>query len=220
MIYSMNRMAFQFDYLGGSTPQNLGLLVCQRCTDDLNYQQKLLILPPDPAPIANTRPEPYAVDETNWLTTQDGDIFVTTDGAVPYVTPVPTSPSVNPDMVVLNTVIAAPAASVAVMYMDFFIGNPTTGAARSVLASITGTATRTNIASALEINGQNQAVNPAPVVVTSAMGNVTVNVEYVGFYDAPTGGTLLMSGPVSATWPTLTPSAQVQFNGLGILIQL
>lgn len=76
----MNRMAFQYDYLGGSVPQNLGLLVCETCTDALNFQQKLLILPPDPAPIFNTRPEPYAVDETNWLTTEDGDIIDTQDG--------------------------------------------------------------------------------------------------------------------------------------------
>jgi hypothetical protein len=87
----MNRMAFQYDYLGGSVPQNLGLLVCGTCTDALNFQQKLLILPPDPRPIFNTRPESYAVDETNWLTTDTEDV-ITTESGDPLITSIP-----NPD---------------------------------------------------------------------------------------------------------------------------
>ncbi len=84
----MNRMQFQYDFVGGPTPQNLGILVCPTCLDDLNYQNMLFILPPDPAPTFNTRPEPYAVDETDWLTTQSGDIIDTQDGAQ-FITQIP-----------------------------------------------------------------------------------------------------------------------------------
>lgn len=62
-IWSGTSMRFQYDYMGGPTPQYLGVLVCPRCEDDLMYQRKLLILPPDPEPFRNTRPEPYEVDE-------------------------------------------------------------------------------------------------------------------------------------------------------------
>src|SRR5262249_19242830 len=62
-VWSGSRMAFQYDFMGGAVPQSLGLLVCPICTDDLNWQAKLLILPPDPAPFRNTRAEPYNVDE-------------------------------------------------------------------------------------------------------------------------------------------------------------
>lgn len=219
LVKSMDRIVFQYDFMGGSTPQNTGLRVCvDTCVDDLMWQAKLLILPPDPAPIPNTFPTNYAVDETNWLTTQDDSIITTQDG-VPIVTPVPRSPSVPGNTVVLNTVISAPAATITAMYMDFFIGDPAGGAATSVLSVITGSATRTDIASLLEVNGSNQAVNPAKLTVTSACSGET-NVGYVGFYDAASAGNLIASGPVSATWPTLVVNAVVQFNPLGILIQL
>lgn len=81
-------MQFQYDYMGGSTPQNLGVLVCSRCLDELSFQNKLLILPPDPKPFFNTRPEPYAVDETNWMTTEGGSVIDTQDGES-IITPVP-----------------------------------------------------------------------------------------------------------------------------------
>ena len=74
------RMQFQFDFKGGAAPQNTGLIVCDRCQDDFNFQQKLLIIPPDPPTFYNVRPESYTVDETNWLTTESGDIINTQDG--------------------------------------------------------------------------------------------------------------------------------------------
>ena len=79
-IYNLNRLQFQYDFNGGSTPVNLGVLCCSKCLDGLNYQKKLLILPPDPKPIMNTRPEQYVVDETNWLTAEDGTVLTTETG--------------------------------------------------------------------------------------------------------------------------------------------
>ncbi len=48
---------------------NKGFLVCELCIDVPQQQLRTLILPADPAPIFNARPEPYTIDETDWLTT-------------------------------------------------------------------------------------------------------------------------------------------------------
>jgi hypothetical protein len=57
-------MRFQYDFVGGPTTQNLGLEVCPRCEDEAAYQQKMLVLPPDPQPFKNLRPYPYEVDQS------------------------------------------------------------------------------------------------------------------------------------------------------------
>ncbi len=208
-------MQFQYDFMGGSVPQSLGILVCQRCLDDLNWQQKLLILPPDPMPIFNTRPESYVVDETNWLTTQDGSIFQT-QSADTYVTPV--NPSDDPNVCILAASLFYPSGSVAVAYYDLFIGNPAGSGATSVLSLITGSATRTNIASSLQTSG-GIATNPDVITVTSSAATIT-NVEYIGIYSAAVSGTLLVSGPVSATFPTIVEGIVVQFDALSLSIDL
>lgn len=80
-LYNLDDLVFQYDFQGGSTPQKLNILVCTRtCLDALNYNNMLLILPPDPPPTFNARPEFFDVDETSWLTTQDEDIIDTQDG--------------------------------------------------------------------------------------------------------------------------------------------
>lgn len=95
-IYSMSRMQFQYDFVGGPEPQDLHLLVCNKCLDDLNFQQKFFVLPGDPQPFMNTRPEQYVADESSWLTTENGDVLVvgpdqplTTNIPNPADTPVP-----------------------------------------------------------------------------------------------------------------------------------
>ncbi len=42
---------------------NLRTLVCPRCLDTPNEAIRTIILPPDPAPVLNARPEQYGVDE-------------------------------------------------------------------------------------------------------------------------------------------------------------
>lgn len=78
--WSLSDLQFQYDFRGGSVPVNTGWLRCPRCITPLTYQKKLIIIPPDPAPIMNTRPEPYYIDETDFRTTQDGDTRDTQDG--------------------------------------------------------------------------------------------------------------------------------------------
>ena len=87
-LYNINKLVWQFDYRGSSQPQNLRILVCTtNCLDQMQPQLMPYILPPDPPPIFNARPEPYALDEDSYLSTAgstpltlDGDTLVTADG--------------------------------------------------------------------------------------------------------------------------------------------
>lgn len=202
--WSQNRMAWQFDYRGGSTPQKTGFLHCPRCMDGLNFQQKLVIIPPDPPPFFNTRPEPYAVDETNWLTTESGDIL-TTESGVELITNIP-----NPEDVANTTWLSATLAAtdVSVLYLDLFDGDPAAGGF-SILAAVTGSATRTDIAAEVESNGAGSAAfNPEDIAVAAAALD-TVNVTHIAFYSAAAGGIRLISGAVSTAYPTIVAGAAV-----------
>lgn len=215
LIWSQKDMQFQYDFRGGSVPINTGWLRCPKCITPLTYQQSLLIIPPDPPPFMNTRPEPYTVDETSWLTTEDGDI-ISTQNSDGFTSNIP-NPSQNADLTNLVALISASGASVSVLYMDLFNGDPTAGGA-SVLALVTGSSTRTDISSNLT-TVLGVAQNTAPIVVALASG-ATTNVTHVGFYSAATAGTLLISGTVSATYPTIVQGAAVQFDALGIQINI
>lgn len=217
-INSQSDLQWQFDYVGGPVPQSQGWLVCPRCINPLTMQRQLIVLPPDPPPIFNTRPENYTVDETNYLVSQDGDIFETVAGE-DYITSMP-NPAQNADtaVLVLSAALTTGLTALSVAYLDFFIGDPANGGV-SVLALITGSSTRTNVAASLQTNGLNQTVNPDYIVITSAASSIT-NVTHVGVYSAATSGTLLASGPIGATTPTVVEGAVVQFNQLGLSIQL
>lgn len=89
--WSLSSLHWQYDFAGTSVPINKGWLRCPRCITPVNYQKQLIIIPPDPPPIFNTRPETYTVDETNWLVTDDGTIIATASDQT-IITSVP-----NPD---------------------------------------------------------------------------------------------------------------------------
>lgn len=77
-LYNHHKLRFQFDF-AGPVLQNLRFLVCNTCYDKPQDQLKPVILPADPIPINNARPEPYAQDNTDWRVTQDGSFRVTQD---------------------------------------------------------------------------------------------------------------------------------------------
>lgn len=214
--FNLDNLQWQYAYMGSVQPQNTRLLVCGRpgCLDPLNPQDSPYILPPDPLPVFNARPEPYLLDEASWLLTQDGEIITTQDGEY-FGTAIP-NPSDTANTTRLTSSILAPGESVATAYLDLFNGDPTAGGV-SVLAAITGSSTRTNIAASLTtVSGV--AVNPDFIVITSASASQT-NISYVGIFNAASGGALLMSGPVSAS-PTIADGNPVQFDPLGLNINL
>lgn len=71
MWYNHENLTWQYQFAGPNL-QNLRLLVCRKCLDIPQPQLKPRILPPDPVPIMNARPEFFTIDETDWIGTQAG----------------------------------------------------------------------------------------------------------------------------------------------------
>lgn len=73
-------LRWQFEWQGTKL-QNQRFLVCNRCYDTPQPQLKARILPPDPVPVFNARPENFSVDEVTSLVTNSGLQLVTNDGS-------------------------------------------------------------------------------------------------------------------------------------------
>lgn len=59
-LVNHDTLAWQFRWHGPRL-QNVRLLVCSGCFDKPNEQERLIVLPPDPVPIQNARPENYVL---------------------------------------------------------------------------------------------------------------------------------------------------------------
>lgn len=81
-IGNLSTLKFQWQY-AGPTLINTGLMVNPDELDKPNEQFRTIVIPPDPNPLMNARPEPYVIDETDWLTAgtrgQGGAILNTQD---------------------------------------------------------------------------------------------------------------------------------------------
>lgn len=98
--YNLKDLRWQYQWQGMQL-QNLRILVCTRtCLDRPQIQLKTIILPPDPLPVFNPRPENYDVVEPSNMTTLDGTWFVTTAG-VEIVMMSKVTPSPDPNNPVL-----------------------------------------------------------------------------------------------------------------------
>jgi hypothetical protein len=60
--YNHVDLSWQYQWVGPRI-QNLRLLVCESCNDKPAEQLRTIILPPDPVPIMNPRPEMYVSDD-------------------------------------------------------------------------------------------------------------------------------------------------------------
>jgi hypothetical protein len=76
--FNITDLSWQFQYAGPNL-QNLRLLVCPRCRDVPQPQLKPRILPPDPMPTLNARPENFLIDDFDYSSTQDGDTITAQD---------------------------------------------------------------------------------------------------------------------------------------------
>lgn len=66
--YNFNDLQWQFDWRGAKL-QNLRILVCDICLDEPQENLRAIVLPADPVPIINARPELYAQDSTDYYGT-------------------------------------------------------------------------------------------------------------------------------------------------------
>ncbi len=107
------------------------------------------------------------------------------------------------------------------LYLDLFVGDPVDGG-YSVLSAITGSATRSDVTSVLQLLPANAKTNTALltntdlITVSTASANQT-NVSYAALYDAPTGGDLVIRGRIGAgptiwkTYPAVFKALQLTF---------
>lgn len=77
-IWNLKDLTWQYQF-AGTGMVNLRLLVCEACLDVPQPQLQALILPPDPEPVFNARPEPYLLDEVDLLSTEDQEPITTQD---------------------------------------------------------------------------------------------------------------------------------------------
>lgn len=78
-VSNVENMRFQWDWAGTSLV-NKRILVSQDELDKPQRQLGTVILPPDPMPVMNARPEPYAIDEVS------NEIYTAENGIDGYVT--------------------------------------------------------------------------------------------------------------------------------------
>lgn len=211
-IWNLHNLRWQYDYNGSSTLQNLRILVCETCYDVPQPQLKPYVLSPDPVPVFNARPGASdSVGEASYLITEDGEVIETEDDL--YITTYDSQ--TDPSTSMIRSTIAAPSATVTSAYLDLFDGDPVNGG-RSVLLTITGSSTRTDIASDLSlVDGNTRYVNPDFISITSSAGQS--NVSYVALYSASISGSLLWSGSCSAS-PIIADGVAVKIPPIGLIL--
>lgn len=60
-LYNLDALQWQYQWVGTNL-QNIRMLVCDSCYDTPQEQLKRILLPPDPVPVKNARPENYVSD--------------------------------------------------------------------------------------------------------------------------------------------------------------
>jgi len=76
LLYNLYRLQYQHQWVGTDLI-NLRLRVCPTCMDTPSEFLRTIIIPPDPLPLIDPRPEPYVLDEVDYRATEDGDQRVT-----------------------------------------------------------------------------------------------------------------------------------------------
>ena len=66
-LYNHRDLAWQYQW-AGPTLMNKRILVCQPCMDVPQEQLRTILLPPDPVPVDNPRPEDYNISNGNIAT--------------------------------------------------------------------------------------------------------------------------------------------------------
>lgn len=73
-VFNHVDLKFQFDYAGAGL-YNKRILVCDRCDDDAQPQMKAIVLPPDPVPVLNPRPQDYSLANNDYRVTSGQDVI-------------------------------------------------------------------------------------------------------------------------------------------------
>ncbi len=95
----------------GMKLQTFNQLVCPRCWDIPQIQLKTVILPPDPMPVYNPRPERYSTIVPSFMATESsifaGDDLTTEDG-VNLIMEIQDTPTPSPELPVIYPLVPGP----------------------------------------------------------------------------------------------------------------
>lgn len=97
--YSLRDLTWQFQWSGVKL-QNLQLLVCKTCLDKPQPQLRTIVIPADPLPVLNPRPERYAVTVPNFIATQPPEFLgndLTTEAGDPLIWEIEDTPLPDPN---------------------------------------------------------------------------------------------------------------------------
>ena len=81
-VYNHVDLSWQYDW-AGARMINKRLLVCRSCTDTPQQQLRSIVLPADPMPVMNARPQNYVDATTDIRTTQGNTVNFKTGIPVP-----------------------------------------------------------------------------------------------------------------------------------------
>lgn len=101
--YNQRDLSWQYQW-SGTQLQNLQLLVCRDCEDVPQIQLKTIIIPPDPVPILNPRPERYSILVPSFIATESASFAgddITTEAGDPLIWEIEVTPSPDPTNPVL-----------------------------------------------------------------------------------------------------------------------
>lgn len=79
MNYNLHKLNYQYQYAGADLI-NLRIRVCDICMDVPSQFLRTIIIPPDPVPVFDSRPENYVFDEIDYRVTEESDQRVTEAG--------------------------------------------------------------------------------------------------------------------------------------------
>lgn len=78
-VWNLYKFNWQYEWRGTAL-ENTRHLVCPHCLDNPQRQLGTIMLPPDPLPLLNARPEQYYIDEQRFRVTQGGQQRYQMDG--------------------------------------------------------------------------------------------------------------------------------------------
>lgn len=97
--FNLQDLKFQFQW-AGTQLVNVRLLVCDSCRDIPQQQLRSIIIPADPLPVLNPRPEAYSLTVPSDIATEpplfDGADDITTEGGDNLIWEIEDTPSPDP----------------------------------------------------------------------------------------------------------------------------
>jgi hypothetical protein len=91
--------------------QNIRLLVCSHCYDTPNQQLRTIIIPPDPLPVFNPRPERYVSEVPSYMAEESSTfagIDLTTEDGKNLIHEIQDVPTPSPELPVIYPLVPGP----------------------------------------------------------------------------------------------------------------